>query len=165
MGWRRAVAYYWRRLQRIPGTPESIAAGFACGAAVSMLPFVGFHFLLAALCAWLVRGSILASAFGTIVGNPWTFPFIWIGTYELGETLMGVDRMLQGKRPFRDMFGGMTEAIRTLNIEMFAEQVWPVLQPMIVGSVPVALAVGFATYGLLVKPIQQIHDLRRRKKS
>ena len=28
MGWRRTLSYYWHRLQRIPGTASSIAAGF-----------------------------------------------------------------------------------------------------------------------------------------
>ncbi|MFR8207121.1 MAG: DUF2062 domain-containing protein [Alphaproteobacteria bacterium] len=34
---------------------------------------MGFHLLLAALTAWIIRGNILASALGTAAGNPWTF--------------------------------------------------------------------------------------------
>ena len=69
------------RLKRLQGTPYSIATGFACGVAISFTPFIGFHMILAALTAWLIRGNIIASAIGTIVGNPWTFPFIWLAVF------------------------------------------------------------------------------------
>ena len=32
-GWRRAFAYMTHRIKRLPGTPQSIAAGVACGVA------------------------------------------------------------------------------------------------------------------------------------
>jgi uncharacterized protein len=163
MGWKRALAYYWHRLQRIPGSPESIAAGFACGAAASMMPLVGFHFLLSALLAWLLRSSILASAFGTAVGNPWTFPFIWLGTYELGQLFLGSDNALDERKPFRTMFSGLSDAIRTFDGQLFMEQVWPIWWPMMVGSLPVAVIVGFATYWLIVGPIRKVHDMRLRR--
>ena len=44
------------RIKRLPGTPQSIAAGVACGVAASFTPFIGLHFVLAALFAWLVGG-------------------------------------------------------------------------------------------------------------
>ena len=78
------------RLARIPGTSYAIAAGFACGAAVSFMPFLGFHFLLAALLAWIMGANILTSAMGTVVGNPWTFPFILPATYYVGCWLIGM---------------------------------------------------------------------------
>ncbi len=73
----------------MPGSPRTIAAGFACGAAISFTPFIGLHFVLAALLAWIIGGNVIASAFGTVVGNPWTFPIIWIGIYRLGSLLLG----------------------------------------------------------------------------
>jgi len=154
MGWPRALVYYWHRLQRIPGSPESVAAGFACGAAASMMPLMGLHFILSALFAWALRGSIIASAFGTVVGNPWTFPFIWIGTYEIGTFVLDTDREIVGERPFRRMFAGLAQSIRTLDGAMFIENVWPIWWPMMLGSIPVAIAVGLLTYWLLSKPLR-----------
>lgn len=91
MGAGRLMLYYRHRLGRLQGTPYSIAAGFASGAAVSFTPFIGFHLMSGALLCWLLRGSMLAMALGTLLGNPWTFPLIWIGTYELGQLLLGLD--------------------------------------------------------------------------
>ena len=89
-GWGRALTYMRHRLARIPGTPYAIAAGFACGAAVSFTPFLGFHFLLAALLAWIIGANILTSAMGTIIGNPWTFPVILPTTYYMGCWLLAM---------------------------------------------------------------------------
>lgn len=89
MGFARLWRYLLHRLGRMPGTPYSIAAGFACGAAASFTPLIGFHFLLAGLLAWAIRANILASAIGTVIGNPWTFPFIWLWIFKVGGWIMG----------------------------------------------------------------------------
>ncbi len=165
MGWRRAISYYWHRLKRIPGTPESIAMGFACGVAASMMPFMGFHFLLSALFAWILRGSVIASAFGTIVGNPWTFPFIWVGTYKIGVMVFGIEHLTDDQRPVRTMFRGLYHSIQTFDVEMFVEQVMPTLVPMLVGSIPLSIIVGVAAYFIVLRPIRAVHKLRQDRKS
>jgi uncharacterized protein (DUF2062 family) len=86
----RGLDYIGKRMRRLPDSPHRIALGFACGAFVSFSPFFGFHFFLAAGVAWLLRGNILASLFGTIIGNPLTFPFIsgvslWFGRWIMGQ--------------------------------------------------------------------------------
>jgi uncharacterized protein (DUF2062 family) len=164
MGWRRAVSYYWHRLKRIPGTPESIAMGFACGAAASMMPFMGFHFILSAVLAWLFRGSIIASAIGTAVGNPWTFPFIWVGTYEIGQFFIGTDYVVEGDAPFRRMFMGLFESAQTFNWDLFVERVLPTFIPMLAGSIPASLAMGVASYFVVLRPIRAVHKLRQDRK-
>ncbi|MGC6536250.1 MAG: DUF2062 domain-containing protein [Candidatus Puniceispirillaceae bacterium] len=76
-GFQRSFIYIKERLMRMPGSTHSLAIGVACGAAASMTPFLGFHFGLAAFMAVILRGNLVCSAIGTIIGNPWTFPFIW----------------------------------------------------------------------------------------
>ena len=53
-GWKRYGQFILLKLHRLGGTPRSIAAGFACGAAISFTPFVGFHMILAAATAFLL---------------------------------------------------------------------------------------------------------------
>lgn len=88
-GWRRSSQYFAHRVARLPGSPYSIASGFAIGAAVSFSPFIGFHFVLATLLSFLTRSNVVASLLGTIVGNPWTFPFIWLWLYTSGNWILG----------------------------------------------------------------------------
>jgi len=83
-GFRRLFSYLFQRIIRLPGTPASIASGFASGIAASFTPFLGLHFILAGALALLFRGNVLASAIGTFFGNPWTFVLIWLADYEVG---------------------------------------------------------------------------------
>ena len=87
-GFRRLFSYIFQRIIRLPGTPASIASGFASGIAASFTPFLGLHFILAGALAMLFRGNVLASAIGTFFGNPWTFILIWLADYEVGLGIM-----------------------------------------------------------------------------
>lgn len=165
MGWRRVLVYLWHRIARLHGTPHTIAGGFACGAAVSFLPFVGAHFVLAALASWLSRSNIVAGLIGTGVGNPWTFPFIWWWVYTLGSK-MGVGTGASGVEPdflaiFTKLPGVVMNALLNFQIDSaYFENVWAVMLPMIVGSIPTFIMVWISTY-LLLKPLVAAYQARR----
>jgi uncharacterized protein (DUF2062 family) len=89
MGFRRAARYAGHRVARLPDSPGAIAGGLAWGAAASFTPFIGLQFLLALLGAWATRCNLVASAIGTAIGNPWTFPFIWAAIYQTGAFMLG----------------------------------------------------------------------------
>ncbi len=127
MNWGRVFRYWTFKLKRLQGSPYAIACGFACGAAVSFTPLIGFHFILAAVLAWALRGNIIASAIGTAVGNPWTFPFIWAGIIWLGTWILGYER---GQELPADM-----------TIGTIFEEPGTVLLPMLVGGLPTAVVV------------------------
>ena len=91
MGFRRAARYAGHRLARLPDSPGAIAGGVAWGAAASFTPFIGVQVLLALAGAWVTRCNLVASALGTAVGNPWTFPFIWAAIYKTGVFILGED--------------------------------------------------------------------------
>ncbi len=55
----------------------------------SCTPFLGFHILVAMLIAWVIRGNLIASALGTFIGNPITFPVIWLVVFEVGRYIVG----------------------------------------------------------------------------
>ncbi len=143
-GWSRSSRYLFHRLARISGTPYSLAAGFACGAAISFTPFVGLHFILAAIMALIIRANVVSSAIGTAVGNPWTFPFIWFWIYKSGVWLgaggaVGVPDHLN----FASLFATMMESFLRFDIAYLVETVWPVWWPMFIGSLPTMIVVWF----------------------
>lgn len=88
-GYTRGWKYIGRRVQRIRDTPEKIALGFACGALASFTPLFGLHFFVAAFLAWIMRANVVAGLFGTIVGNPLSFPFIATASLGIGRFLLG----------------------------------------------------------------------------
>ncbi|WP_249035138.1 DUF2062 domain-containing protein [Pseudemcibacter aquimaris] len=167
-GWRRAGNYMKHRLARIDGTPYAIAAGFASGAAVSFTPFVGLHFIFAAVIAWIVRGNILTSAIGTAVGNPWTFPFIWAGSYNLGINLMGGEATddLMGQLDL--MFSSFTIVDLVNNpIEALGPFLTTVFLPMLLGGALIGASLWFFFYWPIYKLVSEykINRMKRRQKN
>lgn len=131
-GWTRASTYLMHRVKRLPETPYRIAAGFACGAAISFTPFIGLHFVGAALLALLLRANVVASAIGTVVGNPWTFPFIWAWSYASGSWMLG--REVSANIP------------KVLSLAYIFDNPVEVLLPMAVGGIPTAIVAWFAFF-------------------
>ncbi|WP_193371187.1 DUF2062 domain-containing protein [Pelagibius marinus] len=149
-GWRRSGAYVAHRLRRLPGTPYRIAAGFASGAAVSFTPFIGLHFVLAALLALAVRGNIIAAAIGTAVGNPWTFPVIWLWIYSLGRWVLGGD--------------SLTALPDDLSLHrIIFEDPLEVLLPMVVGGIPTAVVAWFVFFWPVQRTVAGYQRARRRR--
>lgn len=174
MGWRRLSTYLLKRLTRLPGTPHNIACGFACGAAISFTPFVGLHIVLGIILAWLLRGHMIAAVVGTVVGNPWTFPFIWLATYKVGQILLGSAEAAPwpavtmfkhvvtdlGSLIWPTLTGEDTaEALRQVMVDLRA-LIWP----MLIGSIPIAIIAGFATYFPLAKAIDAFQQARERRR-
>lgn len=145
-----------QRLRKLQGTPREIAVGVACGVAISFTPFVGLHVVLAAITAWVVRGNILASAMGTIVGNPWTFPFIWMSVLYTGRHILGGTYLDTTKEAILPMFEKGMHALLTFDFSLFIQDVWPILWPMIVGCIPFYFVSWFLSYFLVLKMMEKI---------
>ena len=143
------ASYVVKRATRLSGTPHSIAAGFACGVAISFTPFIGLHLLGAFLLCLLVRGNSLAAAAGTLVGNPWTFPFIWVASYQLGHRLLGTRA---------------AQPVEHWDLATFMVKVEAVFWPMVVGGVPLAVIAGLATYFPLMRMIAAYQGARRARR-
>ena len=167
-GFRRAGTYMVHRLSRLPGTPYALACGFACGAAASFTPFVGLHFVIAAVIAWILRADVLASAIGTAVGNPWTFPFIWVWIYNLGTWMgFGVEGLNVMELNFPRLFGQLTEHTLIGDFSSVVDVAAPVLWPMFMGGIPTSIVVWILFYFPLrriVKSYQQRRVERRMRR-
>jgi len=153
-GWSRMGQYLGHRLARIPDSPYSIAAGLACGAAISFTPLIGLHLALSIGIAWLMRANLVAAAIGTLVGNPWTFPLIWLATYETGVLLLGAENHID-----------ITEFLKTFNIfENPYQTLKPVLAPLLLGSIPYMFLVWIAVYFPSVKLVEARKKKRRKRR-
>ena len=166
MGWRRTGHYLKHRIGRIPGSPYEIAAGFACGAAISFSPFVGLHFIMGGVWAWLIRANIVSSAIGTAVGNPWTFPLIWIWIYQCGLWLgagYGNTPMDGTQLDFEALFGSIMEAMLSGDLDFLMETAGPLFWPMLVGSVPSIVFIWVAVYFPLKAMVESYKKVRVRR--
>tara|TARA_R110002110_G_C13361379_1_gene709462 strand:- start:81 stop:692 length:612 start_codon:yes stop_codon:yes gene_type:complete len=167
IGLRRSGKYVAYRVARLPGTPYSIAAGFATGAAVSFTPLVGLHFLLGGVLAYLIRANVVASAIGTVLGNPWTFPAIWLWIYKVGrwiESFGNASLDTVANVDFWAVLGGLVPAMVAMDITFLTNEAWPLIRPMFIGAIPTMIFVWLAFYWpiktLLIK-YQQRRTRRR----
>jgi uncharacterized protein (DUF2062 family) len=134
----------------LPGTPHSIAAGFACGTAISFTPFMGLHTLLSVLLSFVVRGNYLAAMVGTLVGNPWTFPFIWVATAQLGHALLGAPPP--------------AEVLQEPEFHSLFHELGALIWPMTVGGLPLGALAGLAVYFPLVRMVAAYQTARRHRR-
>jgi uncharacterized protein (DUF2062 family) len=136
---RRSIQYLVKRVLRLTATPHAIAAGVAAGTFASFTPFIGFHFVIAFALAYIIAGNMAAAAFGTAVGNPLTFPFIWSATFELGHLIQ------HGLRPETSVPMALIRNLMHLDIR----HLWrPLLEPMLIGSLPIGICAALVAYGL-----------------
>jgi len=87
MGWKRLGTYLKHRILRLDDTPHNIALGLALGAGVSFSPLMMTHLIQGGIFAFIFRANIPAALIGTVVGNPWTFPFIWWLSLAVGSAI------------------------------------------------------------------------------
>jgi len=174
-GWGRALVYLGHRLRRLPGTPESIAAGFATGVALSFTPLVGLHILVTMMFAWALRANYMAGILGTFAGNPWTFPLMWMLSFRTGARLLGLAPSEAVPAEFsmhflRDIFGfilfGQTRGeviAHPISWAYVNEVLVLVLVPWMVGSLLCGLVAWFVVYFAL-RTLVTIYRHRRRQR-
>ena len=157
----RSFRYVVKRMARLQAGPHAVGLGFALGATVGMTPFFGLHVVSACALAWAFGGSVVAAALGTFVNNPLTLPFILGGTYEAGRS---VQRWFEAKGPPEAVVPMAQD--RLLEGGLFTrgfDRIWPLIEPMAIGSIPVGIAVFAVSYGAVRFLMQRVHDARRHR--
>ncbi|NKB52612.1 MAG: DUF2062 domain-containing protein [Rhizobiaceae bacterium] len=165
--WMRSGQYVTKRILRLTATPHAVAAGVAAGAFTSFSPFMGLHFLIAFVLAWMIRGNLLASALGTFVGNPLTFPFIWAATYNTGQYLL---HNADASSAPPDIVLAMTNVMNAVfefdghGASQALNQIWePLLLPMLVGGGLIGLIVTVPLYFVTRRAAAMFRESRKNK--
>ena len=146
--WSRSAQYILLRLKRVPSSPHRIAVGAAAGVFAVCTPFLGAQLLIAGILAWVLGGSILAAFLASFVGNPLTYPIIWFSTFNLGNVLLGGTATAQ-LVDLRGKASALWSAISHASPDAMAsaaESLWPILKPMVIGSLPLGVFAAGAAY-------------------
>jgi hypothetical protein len=133
---------------RLRASPHEIALGCAAGAFVSITPLLGVQTILAVMLATLLRASIPAAVLGTFVGNPLSWPFIWASTYVMGLHIVGLDGVFDPaafERSVLVLWAAVLERSPQV-LDATAALLWPLLWPMLAGSIPIGLLTGAVVY-------------------
>ena len=175
MGIVRYMTYLKHKITRIKGSDYSIAAGFAAGAAVSMTPFLGLHFIMGAILAWLIGGNVFVSAIGTAVGNPWTFPVIFYLSNDLGNRILGSDgdmtSMAEMLHLVKHLMFDLINIVSGASLmHSGSDHIWQTtvdlfvgLKSMILGGVIYGIIVWCVAYYFVRRFLRRYHILRARR--
>lgn len=165
VSWERSLRYIVLRLMRIRATPHQLALGFAVGVFASITPLVGLQMAVAGLIAIALRASFTAAMLGTFFGNPVVWAAIWPATYATGTYILGGSGGLAfGQLELQ--FALLWDSIRQVSPEMFANVwaiLWPILKPMLVGSLPVGVAISGVFYFMIWRAAESYQSRRRRR--
>ena len=127
------ISKYFRTLKmkvyRIRDFPESVAIGLAWGVAVSFTPLLGFHLIICYLGTISMRGNLIAATVGSVIGNPWTFPFFFYIAYKFGLNFIYSPL---DKYEFK--------------LDFLIENFTRLFFPTLIGSLPIAIAAWLITY-------------------
>ncbi len=164
--WERSLRHIALRLLRVRATPHQLALGCAIGVFAAITPLVGLQMALAGLIALLLRASFTAAMLGTFFGNPIVWAVIWPATYATGSYLLGVPGGLD-QAALAAQYDILWQSVRTLSSDMVSAAfaiLWPIVKPMLVGSIPVGLAISSAFY-YVTKRAAMAYQARRRRSS
>ena len=136
------------QLKRLRASPHEVALGCAVGVFVAITPFLGAQTLLAVLLAGFLRASVPVAVLGTFFGNPVSWPIIWTSTYAVGVQIIRPDGGL-GAGDFEQnvmlLWAAMLERSPEL-LNATGALLWPLLLPMLVGSLPLGLMTAVIVY-------------------
>ena len=151
----RTRKYISLSIKRIKGSPQALSLGLATGVSISFTPFIGLHALLALFISWVIGGSMAAALIGTLFGNPWTFPFIWYLTYEIGQIINYGFFSYNEEFSFQSIKKEVSTVLGILkNIIIFANMVeleesfeeLKLIPFMIIGSIPFVIITWILSY-------------------
>jgi uncharacterized protein len=149
--WSRSARYFGKRVLRLSGSPHAVAAGVAAGVFSAFTPFVGLHFIISFVFAFVVRGNMLAAGIGTFFGNPLTFPIIWASTYAFGKQVLHQNNATA------------LHDIHYAFIHGSLQMLLPVLTPLMVGAVIIGLPIALAFYVVSFFAVRGFRGLRRER--
>ncbi|MDA3857880.1 MAG: DUF2062 domain-containing protein [Roseovarius sp.] len=172
-GWARAFTYIKHRLHRLPDPPHRIARGIFAGVFTTFTPFYGLHFLVAAVLAWVLRGSIPAALLGTFFGNPLTYVPIGVVSLQTGHFILG--RTGPGEDEVRRSLGGKFldagDDLRNNFVAMFSDREadWHSLHvfydevffPYLIGGLVPGIVTALICYYLSLPVIQAYQNRRK----
>jgi uncharacterized protein (DUF2062 family) len=149
---RRTSRFYALRILRLRASPHAIAVGVAAGVFAAFLPFIGIHMALSVAIAWLLGGNVIAATASTLlVGNPFTYPLIWASTWQAGEIIL--HSTVQHPRPID---------LGDLFVHFGLKEIWlPILKPMLIGALPMALIFAVVSYILSAQSVRLFRTRRR----
>jgi uncharacterized protein len=136
---------FYEKFISLKGEPSRVAAGLALGVFVGVTPTIPFHTALIVLLGLLLRQNITAGYLGSwMISNPLTVPFLYVGQYELGRFLLGMERC--------------RFELTDYSIGAIASLGWQILLPLLAGGIFMAPIFAVPAYFIARRLITKIRE-------
>lgn len=160
---KKSLVYWYYRIMKQPGTPDSLARGVAIGLFIGFIIPFGFQMIVALPLAVLLKARKLPAVVGTWVTNHFTIGVIYPLQCYLGSVLLGhplsVDKIKDKFGAFFTRLGeiegvGWRQSV-SLSFKALFDLGDDIVVPFFVGGAvlgAVCAALGyFATYGMILR--------------
>ncbi len=138
--WKRKLLYYYSKIVRDDGTPEYIARGWALGMFIGCLIPMSFQLLISIPLSFVIRGSKIGAALGTLITNPVSVIFIYPVQCYFGSMLIG------GNLTYK----GISESLKAIYVDdswsAFLAMGWDLVLSFFAGGLVFALIMTPPTY-------------------
>lgn len=146
---KHTIQYYYVKLVKQHGTPESIARGVAVGLFVAFIVPIGPQMIIAWALAYLLKAKKIPAVAMTWVTNYLTVPFIYPIQCYIGSMIFGPKLSIRYvEQMFRDFF-------KNPSMESFWDLGEDIMVPFFVGGAIFAVistVIGyFFSYGLILR--------------
>ena len=159
---RRAARYYYLKLLRLQGDPETLARGVAIGIFVGITPTLPLHTVLTLFCAYLLGGNSIAALIAAVlISNPLTLLPQYYLCWKIGNWLLPGRlswHKIQEVMAMIHADAGFSESLRTLG-----HLGYEAVSVLMVGGIIMALPTALIAYPLSRQMFATIRRKRRQK--
>ncbi len=158
---RRTARYYFLRLKRLQGSPNSLAMGLAIGASIAITPTLPLHTLMIIAITLLVRvNTVAALLIAAVISNPLTFILQYWLAWKIGDFFFP-DRLswIRLKTVLSMLMDqGIIDSLHTLSkLSMDAMLV------LFTGGIILAIPLGILTYFISYNFFSKLRQKRQQK--
>lgn len=89
--WKRKLLFLYAKIVRDDGSPDYIARGWAIGMFIGCVVPMSCQLLISIPLSFVLRGSKIGAALGTLITNPFTVLFIYPAQCWVGNKIIGGD--------------------------------------------------------------------------
>jgi len=158
----RTFKYYWLKLLRLRGNPQSLACGAAIGVFIGLTPTIPLHTIALLIITFITRTSTIAALLTSVlVCNPLTYVPIYYFSLVIGNAITPYKLSWQRIKTVLDLL--LSDASFSSSFGTITSIGYEAIIIMIVGGTILALPFTIFTYFFTLKLFITIRQKRRKK--
>jgi len=158
----RTFKYFWLKLLRLRGNPQSLAWGTAIGVFIGLTPTIPLHTIAILALTFITRTSTIAAITTSIlVCNPLTYVPIYYFSLVIGNAVTPYELSWQKMKSVLDVL--LSNQSFSASLTAMADIGYEAIIVMVAGGIVLALPFTIFSYFFSLKLFITIREKRRRR--